>query len=709
MRLTRRWLNGERTLNFHEASALGLTRDRSAMPRWTTYRKDRPMSQPENPMSRVAPPHPTRTRDRLRMASGVVGALMMVAAGALVAPSSARAAETRTLTVTPATDLDRQVVEVAWTGFAPTRPDGSSAVIVLQCAGNPATLADCYTADPFPQITEGNRILAFTAEDGTGTARFEVRAARDLPALDCSSKNPCSILAYENDGQAPPLDALPTTAVVAPLRFAKSRSDCPAATDFDVRADGSASSAPLFYRWAAERCSGKNTQVIDFTETSSTTGRENFLAGLVDLALTPVPASEEELEAHPDHPEYEYAPIDLTAIAVVFNMEDPFTGRRIDDLVLSPRLVTRLVTNTSIESWLNDPELRRLNPTVRFPSTSLAKPLLRSERDADTRFVTEWMTSSRDAQDFLAGRDPFQIPVNARYRDFDYPVELFESVDDGDPNYLPRTGQNNVALRLFYGVAPNGSLPQPSDLYGYVGIVDLPTARRFGLPTARLVTRGGATVAPTDEAIALGFEAMTKSASGTLVPDPTPASAEAYPLVKVDYAMVPTGDDIDATKKAEIADLLRYAMDEGQEGLPPGFLPLPAALRTTTLRLADDLAGSAVATTTTTLPVPGTTTPTIPYVDPCCSNGGVSYDTTPVPTFTPTPTTSGATSTTVVAASTTTVAAPTPPLPVRGERMGVAMLLGTGGLSLVAWAAGGARSTATRVRTRRPRPTRGTS
>lgn len=630
---------------------------------------------------------------------------MLVASAALMIAPSARAQAGRTLTVVPDTDLDRQVVVASWTGFMPTRTDGTFAVIVLQCRADPTSLADCHSVEPFPQPANGNRILGFTAEDGTGSARFEVRPAKDLPELDCSSTNPCSLLAYENDGTAPPLDALPPSAVVAPIRFARSVADCPSVESFDVRVDGSASAAPAFYRWAADRCLGDDPQVIDFTETSSTTGRENFLAGLVDLGITPVAASDEELAAHPEHPEFAYAPIDATAVAIVFNMKDPFTGRRIDDLVLSPRLVTRIVTNSDIESFFNDPELRRLNPTTRFPSTALSKPLLRAERDGDTRLVTTWMTSSREAKQFLAERDPFGVPVNQRYRGYSYPVDVFEAVDDADPAYLPRTGQSQVALRLFYGVSPTGNLPQPTELYGFIGIVDLPTAERFGLPAARILNASGTPVAPTDEAVAKGIAAMDVDEHGLQVANLDDNDPAAYPLVKIDYAMVPldlphvdaTADESVVDKRAEIADVLEYAVGPGQDLLPTGFQPLGESLRARTRAIAALLTAPRTAgTTTTTTFVPP---PFVPF-DP-----GNSYTggTDTVPTFTTAPTTTStkstmASATTIAEPTTTTAVEEVPGLPTRNPRAGVALMFGTVGLSLFGWGAGGSRSAVRRTR-----------
>ena len=72
---------------------------------------------------------------------------------------------------------------------------------------------------------------------------------------------------------------------------------------------------------------------------------------------------------------------------------------------------------------------------------------------------------------------------------------FFENVAQS-ANFLPRQGQINVALKMFYGISPSGTTPLNPTEIGLIGIVDFPTAQRFGLPTAKLVNAAGAAVAP---------------------------------------------------------------------------------------------------------------------------------------------------------------------------------------------------------------------
>lgn len=508
-----------------------------------------------------------------RVLATIVGVAMLMAATGLAIAPPATSQVGRTATVSPDGGLANDVVTVRWEGFRPTTGLGLYSVIVLQCRANPTSLDDCFTDAPFPQLGEGSRQLASTGPDGRGSTPFEVRPAANLPSLGCSETNPCSILVFENDGVPPPDGALHPTSVVVPIAFARSQADCPPVRDFDVRIDGAASAAPMFYRWAAQLCTASSPLVVDYTETSSTTGRENFLAGLVDVGITSQAASAQEVDAHPERGEFSYAPVGLTALTVATNMRNPLTGEQLSNIVISPRLVTRLVTDSSISSFLTDPELRQLNPGVLFPTLSTSAPLLRAERNAATRLVTSWMASDPASMRFVAGEDPFRVPVNSAYRNYPYPRDLFENVSQSS-QFVPRTGQRAVALRMFYGVRPAGENQENTTETAFFGIMDLPTAERFGLATARIVNAAGVPVAPTPESILAGYAAMTTDGNGVMSPDFTSPDPGAYPLVKVDYAMVPAAS-VTPERSAAIASLLRYGIGPGQDSLPQGYLPLP--------------------------------------------------------------------------------------------------------------------------------------
>ena len=582
-------------------------------------------------------------------------------------PVTASGTGGRSATVSPGVDLSNEVINISWSGFRPTTQQNVYTVIILQCKANPVSLADCFSAEPFPDLANGNRLLDSTAADGTGSAQFEVRPASNLPQLDCSATNPCSILVYENDALPIQAGSLPAARVVIPITFAPSQADCPTITDFDVRVDGSATSAGLFYAWAAQICQGDSSVVLDYTETSSTTGRENFLSGLIDFGVTALPATEEELSHHTDHREYSYAPVAASAVVVAYNLTDPFTGLRIENLVVSPRLVARLVTNSSVETFVRDRELLNINPTVRFPTNGINRILVRAERNAATTILTSWMSADPEAQKFLADTDTWRVRLNASYVGYSYPRDAFELVDN-DPGYLPRQGQKSIATRMFYGVSPTGTQAELTSARGVIGIVDLPTAKRFGLQVAGLLMPNGSVVQVTEDSILRGIADAEVSAAGTLVADPTPEDPLAYPMIKVDYAMVPKTFDTEE-KIADVRRVLSYAVGDGQSILPSGYVNLPDAMRAKTRKIVEAIGVPVVATTTIARQV--VTVPTTR-----------SRITVPQTTVEPT-----ASSTTTSTSTTTTEPAPiTVPQPqlsddFSGDRSSSGLMLGLGGLS----------------------------
>lgn len=550
-------------------------------------------------------------------------------------PGVAHADAGRAVTLSQATDLINQVVTVSWSGFRPTLSNGNFNTIILQCKVNPTSLADCYTANPYPDPADGNRVLGITDSSGSGSVSFEVRPAANLPQLNCSRTNPCSIMVYENDG----VDfgsGLPSTATFAQLDFAPSIADCPPVTNFDVRLDGSASAAQLFYRWAAGKCVGANKIVIDYTTTSDTSGRENFLAGLVDSGVTGVEVSAEELESHPDHREFVYAPVSLTAVVMAFNMRDASTGAPIKSEVtnkntslkmptisMSQRLVATMVTDSGVTGLFSDLEFRRLNSQrdvvpaekVNLPNVGIEYPLLRAELCADTRILTGWMAANADAQKFLQDQDIYGRRLNPAYVGMSYPRDNFENVAQSS-FFLPRLGEEIVAKKLFYGTPPSLTTQVNTKERGLLGVLDLPTAKRFGLGLIGVKNGAGEFVLPNAASVLAGFNSMKVQASGVRVNDYAATTPGAYPLVKIDYALVPVSG-ISKVRARSLVSMLEYSIGAGQQALPVGYFPLPEALKAQTrsaiAALKAKIINVAPSTTTTEAPAPTyTVPPTVP-------------------------------------------------------------------------------------------------
>jgi hypothetical protein len=266
-------------------------------------------------------------------------------------------------------------------------------------------------------------------------------------------------------------------------------------------------------------------------------------------------------------------------------------------MTLTPRLVAMLLAG--MESGgpgthlFQDPEFLALNPGHTWPPNT-QPPLLRAEQNADAYLLTRWLNTDHAARAFLDGTSPAECQsddhgtncVDFYWRGIKYPTDIFEARDpDTIGAYNPLQGTVKNVRRVFnFQVGGDGFTPSPS-IDGILGVMDVVNARKFGLPIAKIVPAnagpGTAGVAPDTAGLSAGYAAMTPTSAGAITKTANiSAGGGAYPLTKIDYAMVPTGG-VSATKAAKIAAFLKWAAGDGQnaQNLPTGYLPMPADLQ----------------------------------------------------------------------------------------------------------------------------------
>lgn len=175
---------------------------------------------------------------------------------------------------------------------------------------------------------------------------------------------------------------------------------------------------------------------------------------------------------------------------------------------------------------------------------------------------------------------------------------------------------NDGAKTTFNGaLTPNTAWtangPQVPGTHFLLSITDSASAAQYGLQTASLSRAGDDTdpasrvfVAPDASGLSAGERAMTPSkVTGVLEGDPTSTAAGAYPLTLFTYAATRPQTLTDAARQ-QYAQFLLYAIGDGQTSgvevgqLPPGYVPLPGALRLAALGAVNSiLHPPAVATT----------------------------------------------------------------------------------------------------------------
>ncbi|SDU72999.1 hypothetical protein [Jiangella alkaliphila] len=349
-------------------------------------------------------------------------------------------------------------------------------------------------------------------------------------------------------------------------------------------------------------------------------------------------------------------------------------GTQVDELKLTPRLVAKLLTQSyqadvpgggggglehlssgdGVENPIYityDPEFVELNPIFANFPTSASGPkglMVTLGNAASNREVWRWILADEEARDWLGGEpDEHGMIVNPTYEvlglDETAPLNFPKSdpACDRPPNapedqlycsldLRPYMGSNSeVAQRVLRAHVPDRTVWQDQNPpFGYIaapprtvgkrwtiGLTDTASSARYGLYVASLRNQAGEFVAPTQESLIAGVEAMVDSdVPGVLEIDPEAADPDAYPLTMVTYGAVRVDQEPEAL--TNYARLLEYAAGEGQQPgsqrgqLPKGYVPLPADLREQTQQAAAELEALASATSTPTpTPTPTATTP----------------------------------------------------------------------------------------------------
>lgn len=283
--------------------------------------------------------------------------------------------------------------------------------------------------------------------------------------------------------------------IVIPLSFAPTPADCPSKTPV-FYAQGSPMMQTQMLQWQSGWCNGPAPVRLDYTSNSESVATEDFLtagsaaAGAgADMALVTLPATAAEQQA--SHRQFTYAPLANSGAGIAYLIDDPNTGSQINRMVLDPRLLAKLSTESytlqygcapgdhkkpsltcdpavwgtgkNAYSLFDDPEFLALNRhcqpygepanytcsnqqnsssgTDDFPTdisasggtgTGVFLPTV-LEPDSDMTYdLTGWIAASSAAAKFLSGNaDPWGMRVNSNYRNVAYPVQAFPILDNG--------------------------------------------------------------------------------------------------------------------------------------------------------------------------------------------------------------------------------------------------------------------------------------
>lgn len=316
--------------------------------------------------------------------------------------------------------------------------------------------------------------------------------------------------------------------------------------------------------------------LIDYTAVGSHHGREAFLEGEVDFALSDLPFHPDEAaKAASDGREYAYAPLFAGPLPFVFHVDT--TEGPLESLRLSPVTLAKIFT-TSIGNWRAEALTQDNGAPINAARGGNLGIFFRSDTNGLTWALSNWVQTLAPAE-WKSFTTLYKLP--------DEPVERWPS-----QNLLQSVqAAEFAAQRIREDPAPNAITYLPP---AYVA--------RDNLQTIAVKNKSGNYVLPSPEGGAKGLAAGEfDPATGVFTPNYEPDDPAAYPLCLVTYAIVPLNKTT-PEKQLAIAEMLRYVLDQEEKGVAVGYsaLPAPMAQRTEAVIAQLEAAAASSASTTTT-------------------------------------------------------------------------------------------------------------
>jgi len=516
----------------------------------------------------------------------------------------------------------------------------------------------------FFDATSTNEIPgARTTAEGNGTLNFEIQTAVEAPHLGCGAKleggeiRDCWLVVVPRgewtadeqpygDGVSGRLMGSPLSQsnwddrIEFPLTFRSVESNCKIGAT-ETRTTGNEMVVNAFASWQSAMCASKT--VFGFSMIGDSESRRNIVsetAGTARLAFIDNPLSTTESAGST----IVYAPAVKSALTIAYNINysikggypiEEKDGQPVTDLVLNPRLVAKLLTqsyqddvpggdsvsylSTNPISLRHDPEFLELNPEfeqfVDFAGpTGLMVPIGNEDVFAQ---LWKWIKADADAKAFLDGEpDDNGMVVNPFYEDLDInndvTINSFPKADMStfqQYDYVPEPGFGTFELRPYVADLHDGGVrafrgdsgtktfwdrDRFPPAFASVGaqligrrfmltVTDLVTAKRLGLSTAKLLNPNGQHIEATTESINSAIsEFVASGVPGVKVSTSALEKDESYPLSTLTYAAV----DVCRATLPELVlyqSMLTFISGKGQiignntGEIPEGYIPLDKA------------------------------------------------------------------------------------------------------------------------------------
>ena len=352
-----------------------------------------------------------------------------------------------------------------------------------------------------------------------------------------------------------------------------------AATYVPITGTGSTWSQNALDQWR-KNVAANYGMTVNYTGSGSSAGRQDFIAGSVDFAISEIPfQTKPEDGSSPEKPStpFAYMPIVAGGTSFMYNLN--IGGKRVTNLRLAGDTVTKIFTGV-ITTW-NDPQIVRDNPDLVMPATAIV-PVVRSDGSGSSAQFSLWMSKQHSAL-WSAYKCGGQSPCGLTSQ---YPTPKNGKAQSGSLGVAGYVSQN-------YGE-------------GAITYVEYSYALKSGFPVAQVLNASGNYVLPTGAAVAVALQKAvintTESSPDYLTQDLTgvynSADPVAYPLSSYSYMIVPIATTANFTtqKGASLSTFSNYMLCEGQKQAEVlGYSPLPENLVMAGLEQVKRIPGAAAA------------------------------------------------------------------------------------------------------------------
>ncbi|WP_208324058.1 phosphate ABC transporter substrate-binding protein PstS [Diaminobutyricimonas sp. TR449] len=335
-----------------------------------------------------------------------------------------------------------------------------------------------------------------------------------------------------------------------------------AATYEPITGSGSTWSQNALDQWRAN-VKANYGMTVNYSGTGSTAGRQEFILGTVDFAVSEIPfQAKPEDGSVPENPGrgYAYAPIVAGGTSFMYNLK--IGGKQVTNLRLSGEVITKIFTG-KITNW-NDAAIQADNPGLAMPNKKIT-PVIRSDGSGTTAQFTLWMSK--------------QYPT--LWSEFASSMGRGAGLTSQYPLFTGAKGQSGS----------NGVAGYVSQTYGEGAItyVEYSYALKSGFPVAKVLNSSGYYIEPTAESVAVALLSATINTDSSSTDYLTQildgvynsGDARAYPLSSYSYMIVPTEVTgvFTAAKGNTLGTFMSYFLCEGQQQAASlGYSPLPMNL-----------------------------------------------------------------------------------------------------------------------------------